>query len=452
MNRLRAWLLLGLALLAFWQVSRRQQPLVQARREFHLTKAEPLENMPPLVAFTTVAMGGFRGILADLLWLRATQLQQAGKYFELVQLADWITKLQPRLAAVWAFHGWNMAYNVSALFNDPADRWRWVRQGISLLRDQGLAANPGEPSLYRELGWIFQHKIAGNLDQMNLFYKRWWAEEMAALFAGPRPDYERLSPETARRLREAYKLDPLIMARVEREFGPLDWRLPQAHAIYWAWRGRPYASGFEALQLDRMIFQSLADAALQGALFSNPDEEVFVPGPNLALFSTARRAFEQALVANPNEPGIRSAHRNFLQTAVIVLYTHHRLAEARDAFTDLLQRYPDAVTTTDLDRYVVEQLSGRLADLTQREALDIVSGALMQSWFWLAMGDTDRAQGFQQLARTAWREYMRTRTDPEVAQRSGLPPFEELSRQARETVRANLATAEARERLAVTQP
>src|SRR6266853_1021609 len=115
---------------------------MQIAAHLHQSRGEPLENSPPLVAFTTVALGGFRGIIADVLWLRATELQKDGKYFELVQLADWITKLEPRFAQVWAFHAWNMAYNVSVLFNDPPDRWRWVRQGIVLLRDEGLKYNP----------------------------------------------------------------------------------------------------------------------------------------------------------------------------------------------------------------------------------------------------------------------------------------------------------------------
>ena len=47
-----------------------------------------------------MALGGFRGLLADILWIRAISLQEQGKYFELVQLADWIQKLQPKFAGV----------------------------------------------------------------------------------------------------------------------------------------------------------------------------------------------------------------------------------------------------------------------------------------------------------------------------------------------------------------
>jgi len=441
------WLLL-MAGICFWQVGRLQRPLVQMRRELRLTTGEPLENTPPLVAFTTVAMGGFRGVIADLLWLRASGLQEDGKYFELVQLADWITKLEPRMKQVWAFHAWNMAYNVSVLFNNPTDRWRWIHQGITLLRDEGLRYNPGEPNLYWQLGWIYQHKISGNSDQMNIYYKRWWADEMATLFDGPRPDYQHLTGNQIQRMKDVYKLDSALMQQIDREYGPLDWRLPQAHAIYWAWCGKKFATGFDALQLERMIFQSLADAATEGDLFINRSEQVFIPGPNLAVFEKARKAYEKAIAENPTETSIQSSHRNFLRTAVIMLFTHHRLAEARDVFADLRHRYPASEFDQGLEPFVYSSLTTLLQSISQREATGIVLGALQQSWFWLAMGDEDRAQGFQQLARTVWREYMKTRSAPDIKERAGLAPIEQLIEQARSMVKESLTTSEAKAKLA----
>ncbi len=442
---------IGLVLMAgicFWQAGRLQRPLVQMRRELRLTTGEPLENTPPLVAFTTVAMGGFRGVIADLLWLRASGLQEDGKYFELVQLADWITKLEPRMKQVWAFHAWNMAYNVSVLFNNPTDRWRWIHQGITLLRDEGLRYNPGEPNLYWQLGWIYQHKISGNSDQMNIYYKRWWADEMATLFDGPRPDYQHLTGSQIQRMKDVYKLDSFLMEQIDREYGPLDWRLPQAHAIYWAWRGKKFATSFDALQLERMIFQSMADAAMEGELFINRSEQVFIPGPNLAVFEKARKAYEKAIAENPGETSIQSGHRNFLRTAVMMLFTHHRLAEARDVFADLRRRYPTPEFEQGVEPFVYSSLTTLLRNISQREATGIVLGALQQSWFWLAMGDEDRAQGFQQLARTVWREYMKTRNAPDIKERAGLAPIEQLSEQARSMVKESLTTSEAKAKLA----
>ena len=88
-----------------------------------------------------------------------------------------------------------------------------------------------------------------------------------------------------------------------------------------------------------------------------------------------------------------------------------------------------------------------MRNISQPEATGVVLGALQQSWFWLAMGDEDRAQGFQLMARTVWREYMKTRSAPEITERTGLPPFEQLSEQARTIVRDNLSTSTAKAKL-----
>ena len=131
-----------LGLVSRFQGSLNQQ---RAQPELGLTRGVGLgSNAPPVLAFTTVALGGFRGLIANALWIRANDLQQDGKYFEMVQLADWITKLEPGLAQVWIVQAWNMAFNISVKFPNPYDRWRWVRRGIELLRDEGLRYNPRE--------------------------------------------------------------------------------------------------------------------------------------------------------------------------------------------------------------------------------------------------------------------------------------------------------------------
>lgn len=79
-----------LALLMFVVVGLSQRQLNGVRSELKLTRLDPLENAPPALAFVTVALGGFRGLIANVLWMRASDLQQDEKFFEMVQLADWI--------------------------------------------------------------------------------------------------------------------------------------------------------------------------------------------------------------------------------------------------------------------------------------------------------------------------------------------------------------------------
>lgn len=117
--------LLALALVLLVVAGVQQQRLNRQRLELGLTRVAPLENAPPVLAFTTVALGGFRGLIANLLWIRANDMQNEDRYFEQVQLSDWITKLEPTFVQVWLVQAWNMAYNISVKFRDPYDRWRW---------------------------------------------------------------------------------------------------------------------------------------------------------------------------------------------------------------------------------------------------------------------------------------------------------------------------------------
>src|SRR5687768_10361977 len=192
-----------------------QNHLNRSRDTLGLTRVSALENAPPVLAFTTKALGGFRGLIANALWIRMSKLQEDGKYFEMVQLADWITKLEPHIAQVWIVQSWNMSFNVSVKFPEHSDRWRWVQRGMELLRDEALRYNPNHPLIYADLSWLFQFKMGQNLDDAHFYYKGAWAMEMMQLFGGERPNFDKLTnPETpnererARLLREKYKMDP----------------------------------------------------------------------------------------------------------------------------------------------------------------------------------------------------------------------------------------------------
>ncbi|MFH0909354.1 MAG: hypothetical protein V1929_11375 [bacterium] len=442
MNALKSIVMLILGALLIGAAGFRGNELLAMRREHHLTQADPLENAPPMVAFTTVAFGGFRGLIADLLWLRAAGLQEEGNYFELVQLSDWITKLEPRFTAVWAYHAWNLAYNISVLFSEPADRWRWVSNGMKLLRDEGLTYNPGDARLLYELGWIFQHKMGTDVDQAHMYYKRTWASEMDALFHGPSPDFAALAADThsatAKRLRDEYKMDPAMMEQVDRLYGPLDWRLPQAHAIFWAWQSKQVAEGFDAMAANRMIFQSLADAFRRGRLFVSKDGSRFIPSPNIDLIPRVDEVFQATLREHPGDESIMTAHAHFLRESVVVLFTYNRIDQARALYDDACARYPSDANGKSFGDFVLRSTGLNSPALTDRDAAAIVEGLLYQSVYWQVLGDSDRAEGTGQWAVHAWNVYMSTRQDPELKERVGLPPLEDMRRIAAERVRTDL--------------
>jgi len=139
------------------------------------------ENIPPSLAFATVATGAFRGLVVDILWMRADKLKEEGQFFDARQLAEWITILQPRFASVWEFHAWNMAYNISVAIpaTQPDQRWQWVKNGYELLRDEAIDKYKlKNMTLFREL------KIGGVSDDAHKYYKLQLALAMEPLL-GP---------------------------------------------------------------------------------------------------------------------------------------------------------------------------------------------------------------------------------------------------------------------------
>ena len=85
-------LILAMIVVAVFSNHFTQKRLNRDRQRLGLTRMEPLKNAPPLLAFSSVALGGFRGLMANALWFRVTRLQDEGRFFEALSLADWITK------------------------------------------------------------------------------------------------------------------------------------------------------------------------------------------------------------------------------------------------------------------------------------------------------------------------------------------------------------------------
>jgi len=421
--RVKKFLLCALAALLFVGVGNIQQSLNLDRDRFGLTRVEPLDNAPPVLAFTTVALGGFRGLISNALWIRANDLQDDDKFFEMAQLASWITKLEPHFVQVWLVQAWNMAYNISVKFTDFEDRWHWVERGVELLRDDGLRYNPNEVLIYRELAWFFQHKIGANLDDANMHYKQQWANEMAVVFDKKTPNLDELiHPQTASQtnraelLRNKFKMDPEFMKEVDERYGPLEWRLPESHAIYWAALGLKRAKENptkvkedDLLTLRRVIYQSMLTSFQRGRLVVNPYDKVFDFGPNLEIIPKVNFAYEQAAKEDEkNRDHILKAHRNFLKDAIYFLYMHNRLADAASWFSYLGNKYPNQTLTSDtnsypanltVDKYAIERVQEDVSeDMSRDRVRAVIEGLLTTAYNSLLLGQDDYAAGCRHMA------------------------------------------------------
>ena len=79
-------------------------------------------------------------------------------------------------------------------------------------------------------------------------------------------------------LRDSYNMDPAVMAQYTREFGPLDWRHPQAHALYWSRLGGTTAADryeneddiYKIVNNDRLTIQAMQALARSGLMDYDP--------------------------------------------------------------------------------------------------------------------------------------------------------------------------------------
>ncbi len=394
-----------------------QGKLNAERAELGLTRLTPLENAPPVLAFTSVALGGFRGLIANALWMRANDLQNEDKYFEMVQLADWITKLEPHFVSVWTVQAWNMAYNISVKFKDPQDRWLWVSRGVNLLRDEAIPINPHEVLIYRELAWLFQNKIGQNLDDAQQLYKLRLAQQMQPVLGG-HPNYDALiNPKTeadkekVKQLKEKYKMDPKLIKEVDDEYGPFDWRLPDAHAIYWAELGRRESKSNpkDEETLRRSIYQSMQAACIRGGALdksvTNVTEKNFMLWPNLDLVPKASETYLKLIDEEEGEmlkENARNAHKNFLKEIVYLLYEADRMKEANYWFNYLKTTYTNAFVlrqaNISLENYCLGQISTDNSETDMNKVTDSIAATFHHAFMCVLADNEDGYENAEAMA------------------------------------------------------
>jgi hypothetical protein len=279
--------------------------------------------------------------------------------------------MEPHAVQVWAFHAWNMAYNVSVMMADDQDRWRWVRNGLRLLRDRAIKINPASADLHAELAWIYHHKIASEYDPAHAAYKRQFGRDVAAILPKGRLGASATSSQVSG-LADAYGLDAEELREVDGRYGPLDWRLADAHAIYWASAGRQLAAGDQRalLRCERAIYQAMARTFFSGQFggVDAPDADLALPRPDLLLRVIS--TFEAALSDHPDDEGILNAYLSFLSGAIMFFDAQGDAQQARRLYAAMAERVPDKTAPLmDFATFVASRAGLRDLPFYVREAI-----------------------------------------------------------------------------------
>ena len=117
-----------------------------------------------------VAMGGLRGVAADLLYLKTDELWQQGKWEQMLPLYRAITVLQPNYPEYWSAAGFHLAWDLSFSAKTNEERLKYLNQGIEFLKE-GLSYNPDIYKLYFEIAFIYDQKFK-DYDEAVKWYRK----------------------------------------------------------------------------------------------------------------------------------------------------------------------------------------------------------------------------------------------------------------------------------------
>jgi hypothetical protein len=154
-------------------------------------------------------------------------------------------------------------------------------------------------------------------------------------------------------LRDRYNMDARLMWQYTRDTGPLDWRHPAAHTLYWAKRGGDMASLRYAMEdniskvvnNDRTFIQSMQALARSGIMLFDPlanDNPTRLSDPR--WIKVIDRYFRELHGKYFHVPGgitdsFTHFHENFMKQAVRELYRFGDLEGAKQVLGELDQLY-----------------------------------------------------------------------------------------------------------------
>jgi hypothetical protein len=215
--------------------------------------------------------------------------------------------------------------------------------------------------------------------------------------------------------------------------------LPEAHAIYWAYKGLNLTRDVELRREDlvtlrRVIFQSLQLAFMRGRLiYPNKAGNEFVYGPNLEIVEQTSNAYiEQAMLEPDKRDNILNAHKNFLGTAVYHLFTHNRKQQAEQWFNTMKQMYPEATTVAgfpveNVEDFALSRVQEDIGETDPNRVKTIIMGAFETAFWNYALADEESdavAVNHELFARRVWQRYQQAISGYEKnQQRVGLPPL-----------------------------
>ncbi|MEM6504613.1 MAG: hypothetical protein AAF711_04010 [Planctomycetota bacterium] len=263
-------------------------------------------------------------------------------------------------------------------------------------------------------------------------------------------------------LLDEYHMDPTYMLKTMETYGPIDWRHPAAHALYWSSLGTLRAEDWtqnnervDLVNANRSIIHQLQKLAHQGKINFRPKvagmgdfgketidhapDVRMIPAYDIAWESTIKKIDAGEFGENKQSDTYKNGHENFLQAAVYLYYYDGQEGKARDYFARVKEIYnkPDNTSSPAYrDGHYALNLPDfarvRLDDDLGFQYEQLINERIRRAWTY---GLAERSQAVMKrhldAAKATYDSYLEdrqttSRADLDVQARQGMRPFEDL--------------------------
>jgi hypothetical protein len=249
----------------------------------------------------------------------------------------------------------------------------------------------------------------------------------------------------ARVIREKYRMDPAKMVEIEKRYAPMDWRLPEPHAIYWAMVAVENRLGWgtekekkDTIDARRNICFSVETLYRRGTIVYMDKQPggAFQFGMNLDFLDPYDRELG-ALVAEYTrtwERGaetIGDAQMNFWKEAMMMLYFAGQRTRALDFYSRLQKSYDRTeFRIYDIDSYVLGQIEKMVEEWGRTDKVEyMVDGILLQAYTYAVLNKPRLADNYGEQARRIWEFYRKDYLERKIhKEERSVKTFEELKK------------------------
>eukprot|EP00752_Nemacystus_decipiens_P016929 g15157.t1 len=262
---------------------------------------------------------------------------------------------------------------------------------------------------------------------------------------------------------DEYHMDPAYMLKTMQQYGPIDWRHPAAHALYWSslgtLRSEEWVNNKDRIDLvnaNRSVIHNLQKLAHQGKINYRPKvatmgefgRESIDTAPDVRMIPAYDTSWTQTIEkVQAGEYGEQhidtrtyaNGHENFLQAAVYLYYYDGQETLARDYFNRVKELYgkednnaSPAYRDGHYNLSLPDFARVRLDDDLGFQFQQLINRRIRMAWTY---GLTERSRAVMKrhldAARQTYDDFLEdrqttARADLDVQSRQGLVPFEDL--------------------------